>query len=134
MTTLTRTDTSLISRWWWTVDRWSLGAIGIMILIGAVLTMAASPAVAERIGLDAFHFARRQFAYTPLAVMAMLIASLLSPVGVKRLALLVFGGALILTTATLFVGAEVKGATRWLSVGSLSLQPSEFLKPSFAVV
>ncbi|MGZ8407535.1 MAG: FtsW/RodA/SpoVE family cell cycle protein [Caulobacteraceae bacterium] len=134
MTTLTRTDTSLISRWWWTVDRWSLGAIGIMILIGAVLTMAASPAVAERIGLDTFHFARRQFAYIPLAVMAMLIASLLAPIGVKRLALLVFGGALILTTATLFVGAEVKGATRWLSVGGLSLQPSEFLKPSFAVV
>jgi cell division protein FtsW len=134
MTTLTRTDTSLIGRWWWTVDRWSLGAIGIMILIGAVLTMAASPAVAERIGLDAFYFARRQFAYIPLAVMAMLIASLLAPIGVKRLALLVFGGALILTTATLFVGAEVKGATRWLSVGGLSLQPSEFLKPSFAVV
>jgi cell division protein FtsW len=134
MTTLTRTDTSLISRWWWTVDRWSLGAVGIMILIGAVLTMAASPAVAERIGLDAFYFARRQFAYIPLAVIAMLIASLLSPIGVKRLALLVFGGALILTTATLFVGAEVKGATRWLFVGGLSLQPSEFLKPSFAVV
>jgi cell division protein FtsW len=134
MTTLTRTDTSLISRWWWTVDRWSLGAVGIIILIGAVLTMAASPAVAERIGLDAFHFARRQFTYIPVAVMAMLMASLLSPTGVKRFALLVFGGALILTAATLFVGAEVKGATRWLSIGGLSLQPSEFLKPAFAVV
>jgi cell division protein FtsW len=134
MTTLTRTDTSLISRWWWTVDRWSLGAVGIIILIGVVLTMAASPAVAERIGLDTFHFARRQFAYIPLAVMAMLIASLLSPTGVKRFAFLVFGGALMLTAATLFVGAEVKGATRWLSLGGLSLQPSEFLKPAFAVV
>jgi cell division protein FtsW len=134
MTSLTRTDTSLISRWWWTVDRWSLGAVGVIILIGVVLTMAASPAVAERIGLDAFHFARRQFTYIPLAVLAMLLASLLSPTGVKRFALLVFVGALTLTVATLFFGAEVKGATRWIYIGGMSLQPSEFLKPAFAVV
>lgn len=134
MTSLTRTDTSLISRWWWTVDRWSLGAVGVIILIGVVLTMAASPAVAERIGLDAFHFARRQFAYLPLAIMAMMLASLLSPTGVKRFALLVFVGALTLTAATLHFGVEVKGATRWLSIGGFSLQPSEFLKPAFAVV
>lgn len=134
MTSLTRTDTSLISRWWWTVDRWSLGAVGVIILIGIVLTMAASPAVAERIGLDAFHFARRQFTYVPLAVFAMLFASLLSPIGVRRFALLMFAGALTLTAATLFFGVEVKGATRWLYIGGLSLQPSEFLKPAFAVV
>ncbi len=134
MTSLTRTDTSLISRWWWTVDRWSLGAVGVIILIGMVLTMAASPAVAERIGLDAFHFARRQFTYMPLAVLAMLCASLLSPTGVRRFALLMFAGALTLTAATLFFGIEVKGATRWLYIGGLSLQPSEFLKPAFAVV
>lgn len=134
MTSLARTDTSLISRWWWTVDRWSLAAVGVIILIGIVLTMAASPAVAERIGLDAFHFARRQFAYLPLAILAMLLASLLSPTGVKRFALLVFAGALLLTAATLHYGIEVKGATRWLSIGGLSLQPSEFLKPAFAVV
>lgn len=134
MTSLTRTDTSLISRWWWTVDRWSLAAVGIIILIGVVLTMAASPAVAERIGLDAFHFARRQFAYIPLAVIVMMLASLLSPTGVKRVALFMFVCALMLTIATLFIGAEVKGATRWLYIGGLSLQPSEFLKPAFAVV
>jgi cell division protein FtsW len=134
MSSLTRTDTSLISRWWWTVDRWSLGAVGVIILIGIVLTMAASPAVAERIGLDAFHFARRQFTYLPLAVLAMLLASLLSPTGVKRFALLLFVGALTLTAATLSFGAEVKGATRWLYIGGMSLQPSEFLKPAFAVV
>ncbi len=134
MTSLTRTDTSLISRWWWTVDRWSLAAVGVIILIGVVLTMAASPAVAERIGLDAFHFARRQFTYLPLAILAMLLASLLSPTGVKRFALLVFVGALTLTAATLHYGVEVKGATRWLYIGGLSLQPSEFLKPAFAVV
>ena len=69
MTTFARTDTSLLGRWWWTVDRWTLGALLSLVAVGLVLTMAASPAVAERIGLDAFHFARRQVAYVPLEEM-----------------------------------------------------------------
>lgn len=134
MTSFARTDTSLLARWWWTIDRWSLGAVLLIVLIGMVLTMAASPAVAERIGLDAFHFARRQFSYLPIAISVMMFASLLSPTGVRRIAILAFAVSLALTIATLFVGMEIKGATRWLQVGGLSLQPSEFLKPAFAVV
>ena len=49
MSTLARTDKSLFGRWWWTVDRWMLIAIVAIAAIGAVLTLAASPAVAERI-------------------------------------------------------------------------------------
>ena len=66
--TFARTDTSILSRWWWTVDRWLLVALVIIAAFGAVLTMAASPAVAHRIGLDAFYFARRQFFFLPAAV------------------------------------------------------------------
>lgn len=134
MTTFARTDTSLISRWWWTVDHWTIVAIICLAGAGIVLTMAASPAVAERLQYDPFHFAHRQFVYIPLAIGLMLVTSLLSPKGVQRVALGVLAAALVLTFATLFKGEEVKGATRWLSVFGLSLQPSEFLKPSFAVV
>lgn len=133
MNSFARTDKSLISRWWWTVDRWTLGAVLLLAGAGVVLTMAASPAVAERIGVDSFYFARRQFVYVPIAVVIMLITSLLSPVGVRRICLGMFGLALLMTLATLFVGTEIKGATRWLSVGGQSIQPSEFLKPAFAV-
>ena len=132
--TFARTDTSILARWWWTVDRWILGAILLMVLAGGVMTMAASPAVAERIGLEAFHFARRQSAYLPAAVLVMLGVSMLAPRGIRRVAALVFVVALALTVATLFSGAEIKGATRWLRIGGFSLQPSEFLKPAFAVV
>ncbi len=134
MTSFARTDTSLISRWWWTVDRWTIIAIIFLAAVGVVLTMAASPAVAERLQYDPFHFARRQFVYIPLAIGVMLATSLLSPKGVQRMALVILAGSFVLTVATLFVGAEVKGATRWLNVLGLSIQPSEFLKPSFAVV
>jgi cell division protein FtsW len=129
-----RTDTSLLGRWWWTIDRWTLGTIMLIAALGIVLTMAASPAVAERIGLDPFYFARHQASYIPMALIVMLTTSLLSPKGVLRTAAIMLLISFLATVATLFVGAEVKGATRWLYVGGTSVQPSEFLKPAFAVV
>ena len=134
MSALTRTDTSIVGRWWWTVDHWILTAVALLIASGALLTLAASPAVADRIGLDSFHFVRRQFLLLVPAVGLMLAVSLLSPRGVRRLAVAGFVISLALVAATLLGGDEVKGARRWLYLGTWSLQPSEFLKPTFAVV
>lgn len=134
MTTFARTDTSLVGRWWWTVDKWLLVAILTLAFVGAVLTLAASPAVANRIGLDAFHFARRQFVFLPLGLAVMVLVSFLAPRGVRRLALALTGVSFALMVATLFVGQEIKGATRWIVIGGLSVQPSEFVKPGFAVL
>jgi cell division protein FtsW len=134
MTTFARTDTSVISRWWWTVDRWTLGIVLLMIGIGMVLITAASPAVAERIGLQTFHFAWRQFAFLPVALAIMLATSMLTPKSVRRSAMILFVVFLALTAATLVVGTEIKGARRWLHIAGLSVQPSEFLRPAFAVV
>ncbi len=134
MKTFARTDTSIVGRWWWTIDRWTLAAVVVIAALGAILVMAASPAVAHRIGLDNYYFVRRQFVFLPMALGIMLVTSLLSPHAVRRLALAMFVGALIGMVLVLFVGAEIKGASRWLSIAGLSLQPSEFIKPSFAVV
>ena len=71
MLTFARTDNSVIGRWWWTVDRWTIVALAILIAIGTLLIMAASPAVAERIGADRFHFVRRQVIFLTPAVAVM---------------------------------------------------------------
>lgn len=134
MTAIARTDTSLVGRWWWTVDRWTLAALAAIVAIGAMLTLAASPPVAERLGFDAFHFARRQFVFLGLAAAITFGTSFLSYRGVRRLGLVCFAVATTLTAATLFIGPEIKGATRWLQYRSFSLQPSEFIKPSFAIL
>ncbi|NFV81228.1 putative lipid II flippase FtsW [Magnetospirillum aberrantis] len=129
-----RTDTSIMGRWWWTVDRWTIAALFLLAGIGLLLTMAASPAVADRIGADSFHFIRRQFIFLAPAMVVMVGVSLLTPKQVRRLGVVGFGCCLFLLLAVLFVGPEVKGATRWINVAGISIQPSEFTKPTFAVI
>jgi cell division protein FtsW len=129
-----RTDTSIVGRWWWTVDRWTLIAILVLALTGTILTLAASPSVATHIGYDSFYFVTREMIYLPLALGLAFSVSLLEPRAIRRLALAVFIVALMLTAMTLLVGTDIKGARRWLHLGPLSIQPSEFVKPAFAVV
>lgn len=134
MIALARTDTSLLGRWWWTVDRWLITCLLLIIAMGAIMVLAASPSVAERIGLDAYHFVRRQFIILPLALTVMFAVSLLSPLQVRRLAAIGFLGCVVLLALTPLVGAEIKGARRWVSLAGMSLQVSEFVKPCLAVI
>lgn len=134
MTAFTRADISVLGRWWWTIDRWTLAAVAVLIGFGILLTLAASPSVAARLNLDAFYFARRQFAFLPLALGALFAVSLLSPRGVVRLAVVVLAVALIGVVLTFWIGVEIKGARRWINLGLVSVQPSEFVKPALAVV
>lgn len=132
-----RTDTSVLGRWWWTVDRWTLAALMALIGFGYVMMLAASPAVAERvIGSSARGLLlAKQVVFLGLAASLMVAVSLLSPRAVRRVAAVGCLAALALTAATLVVGFETKGARRWLNIPLLgTMQPSEFLKPCLAVV
>ncbi len=131
-----RADTSTLGRWWWTIDRWTLAALLALVGFGYVMMLAASPAVAERIGASSRNmFFIRQIVYLAGATAAMLAVSMLSIRQVRLLGWLGLGVSLAMVAATLVMGVEIKGARRWLSVPGLgSIQPSEFLKPCFAVV
>ncbi|KAA0688957.1 putative lipid II flippase FtsW [Azospirillum brasilense] len=135
MITFDRTDQSVFGRWWWTVDRWQLAALAALMALGTVLITAASPPVAERIGIqDTFYFVERHLMMLIPSVAIMCGVSLLSPRGVRRAALVVFLISVAMVYATLVVGVEIKGARRWIHIPGLSIQPSEFVKPAFAVV
>jgi cell division protein FtsW len=133
-TTVARTDISTVGRWWWTIDKWILAATTLLILIGIILNFAAGPPAAERIGAETFHFVRRQMVFLPLAIMVIFGISLMAPVQVRRFAVIGFLIAFGLMLLTLLIGIEVKGAKRWIYFAGMSLQPSEFIKPFFAVV
>jgi cell division protein FtsW len=123
-----------LAEWWRSIDRPLAGAILFLMLCGLLLSFAASPAVAERIGVDAMHFVKRHAIFLAPAVVLFVAASFLTPRQVRRSALLLLGISILLLIATLFLGAEVKGSRRWISIAGFSLQPSEFMKPAFVVV
>jgi cell division protein FtsW len=124
----------IIPLWWRTVDRWSLAAILGLFLAGMLLGLAASPPLAVKNGLDPFHYVTRQAAFGVVALVAMLVVSMLAPVTLRRLAVLAFLGSFVAVALLPVFGTDFgKGAVRWYSLGFASLQPSEFLKPTFAI-
>jgi cell division protein FtsW len=131
---VSRVERTLFAQWWWTVDRLLLAAIAVLMMTGIVLSLAASPAVATRIGLDAFYFVNRHAMYLAPTLLVIIAVSFLTPRQIRRLSLAVFLVALALTFATLVVGAEVKGARRWIVLAGVNIQPSEFLKPAFVIL
>jgi cell division protein FtsW len=129
-----RSDRSLLADWWFTVDRLLLTALLALLGVGLVLSLAASPAVALKKGLAAFHFVERHVAFAGAGVVVMLGVSLLSPRNIRRLSLATFLVALAAMVAVLFVGDEINGSRRWLRTAGFSVQPSEFAKPAFVVL
>ncbi len=127
---ISRAVRSPFAEWWWTVDRWLLAALGILMVIGIVLAMAGSPPVAERLHLSTFHFVNRQVLYLIPASAILIATSFLTPRHVRRAALVAFAVGMALVVVTILFGQEVKGARRWI----FGIQPSEFVKPAFVVL
>lgn len=123
-----------IAEWWWTVDRELLFSLIALMAFGVLLSFAASPAVAERIGLGSWHFTQRHIMFLGPVLVVMIGTSMLDARWVRVVAL----GTLVVFTfllgLTLRYGVEIKGATRWLHIMGQSVQPSEFVKPAFAVI
>jgi cell division protein FtsW len=134
MSLISRSDRGLLARWWFTVDRQLMSATLLLMAIGVLVSMAASPPVATRIGVEPYHFVKSQLFYLSIAAIALLFISTLERVWVRRLGLVGFAGAIFLMLLALKFGPEIKGAHRWLDVGPISLQPSEFAKPCFVIV
>src|ERR1044072_5005847 len=131
---ISREQRTPLSEWWWTVDRPLLAAIVALIVGGVILSLAASPPVATRIGLDPFHFFGRHVLFLLPSFVVMIGVSFLSPRQIRRLAMLVFAVSIILIVATLLFGAEVKGSRRWITLLGVNIQASESAKPAFVVV
>jgi cell division protein FtsW len=129
-----RRDTSILGRWWWTVDRWSLGALAILMALGILLSFAASPPVADRLNLGGFYFVKRHVIMMIPTLFVLVSTSLMTPRQIRRLASFVYLAGLFLLVLTITNGMEIKGARRWISFGSFSIQASEFVKPAFAVL
>ncbi len=134
MFTLDRRNTTALGRWWWTIDRPMVIAIMLLISMGVFLIAAASPPVAQRIGLPDFYFVTRHQIFLGLSIFVMVAVSMVDHHNIKRIALIGLALSLLVMLLLPLIGYENKGAIRWVRIAGLSLQPSEFMKPCFAVV
>ncbi len=125
----------IVPKWWRTIDKWSVSCILMLFAVGILLGLAASPPLAEKNGFQPFHYVQRQAFFGCVALLAMMLTSMMSPVLVRRLAVIGFIASFIALLLLPVFGTDFgKGAVRWYSLGFASLQPSEFLKPGFVVV
>lgn len=133
--TVSRSDKSGFAAWWWTTDRVAFSAMIVLIALGLMLACAASPAATgSAFTAGDFRYAAKQIAFAAIASVILVFVSNLSIKAVKLSAAIVYALALIGSTLVLFSGDEVLGAKRWIDFGWMTLQPSEFLKPGFAVL
>ncbi|MCP4385569.1 MAG: putative lipid II flippase FtsW [Hyphomicrobiales bacterium] len=131
---ISRADRTPFSEWWWTVDKGLLSGFVALMIGGVVLSLAGSPAVAERLGYDSYHFVNRHLFFFLPALAVLVATSFLSPRQARRIALFLLVGSLVLMLAVLLVGTEINGSRRWITIMGLSVQPSEFMKPAFVVI
>lgn len=131
---LNNTKRKIVTRWWSAVDRYILSTVLILIALGIALLMASSPAVAQRLGFESFYFVKRQVVYLIFGLAVMITISTFNVVTTRRLAVLGFIACLALLVSVEFVGYETKGAQRWIRILGFSVQPSEMIKPFFAVL
>ena len=129
-----RQNKNIFTGWWWTVDKLSLLAITMIILFGAVMVATTSPAIADRIGYDSFHFAKKQLMFLLGTFLIIVTVSFMPPIAIRRIATFGFLVSILLMVGVVLFGHEINGAKRWIFIAGQSLQPSEFMKPFFIIV
>ncbi|MBL4616102.1 MAG: cell division protein FtsW [Robiginitomaculum sp.] len=127
---------SIIRDWYWSVDKISVLAVGLLILIGLLLSLASSPGAADRRDLiDPFYYLSRHLMFAGLAAVSVFVISMFSRRNARLLAFLALVCSLLfMIYILLFVDYTAGEAKRWIRIGSFTLQPSEFLKPGLMVM
>ncbi len=131
---LDRRNTSALGRWWFTVDRAAFFCMLALICIGFFLVMAGSPPVARRLGYTDFYFVSRHQIFLGISTLVMVVVSMMESDRIRKIALMGFTLSLLLLLLLPLIGFENKGSIRWLRLGGMSIQPSEFMKPCLAVM
>ena len=134
MVNFSRHSHSALAKWLWTVDKVILIASFILIALGVILDVTASPAVARKINVDDYWFVRKQLFYVGASIATIFLLSLCRLKTIRRVSIVGFILLIGLLILTLFFGFETKGAKRWMSLFGFSVQASEFMKPVFIIV
>jgi cell division protein FtsW len=132
--TFDRTSLNFIKKWWIDIDKINFFIIFGIIIFGLMMTASSSPVIAKKINVEKFFFLKKQIIFAIIAIFLMIAISFLNIEKVKSIGIFGLGLTIFLLIGVLFFGSNTKGATRWLSIGGFTLQPSEFAKTFFVIL
>lgn len=126
-------DHSFIGLWFRGIDRWSLLATAVLLIIGVLVSFSISPDIGARLGLGSYILAYKHSVFAGAAWVLLLVCSMMTPHETARISLFILIGAVLGLIMLPFLGQSYNGSTRWLDLGPISVQPSEIVKPAFAI-
>ena len=131
---ISRNDKNYVSRYWWSIDHWNLLQILILAFIGSIMILAAGAAVAEKHNFEELYVFKHHILYLLFSIFCMIFTTFLSDKGIIRLSLMGLIICVLLLFLVMLFGPDKNGASRWLIIGNISMQPSEFIKPFFVII
>jgi cell division protein FtsW len=135
---LSRADTGRLALWYAEVDRVLLFMVLLLIATGLLAIAVASPVAAEiserrGVPMHDLNYLFRQLVFLGVSLPMLLWAATRSKKEIRQIAVWGTVAGIVGLFLVQIVGTEVNGARRWLGPGMFRLQPSEFLKPCFAI-
>jgi len=127
-------EENLLYRWWLTVDKTSIFLILILMFLGLLMCMASSTELAVENGKGSFFYVRKQAIFCVVGFVILIGLSMSSIKFIRRISIILFFFSLSLLIVIPIFGTDFgKGAYRWLSLGFISFQPSELIKPFYVI-
>ena len=105
-----------------------LTALFLLVITGLVILYSTSAYNGDVKFHDSFYYLKKQVFATLLGIAGMFVVANMDYHVWRHFAVLGYLTAILLSVAVLFIGDEINGSKRWLSLGPLSFQPSEFAK------
>jgi len=119
---------------WTSLDKWIFFSTLLLMIIGILLTLSSSVIYSNKLNISDNYLIKKHLLILPLSIFIILFLSNLSPEKIVIFSFLTFSIFLVLSLMPYFLSSEVKGANRWINIFNFSVQPSEFLKPTFVIV
>ena len=127
-------DKDYTKHWWINIDKWIFFLTLFLIFIGFFLILSSSSSYENRYDLKDGYLIKKHLLFVPISIFIILFFSFISVKDLIKFSIVIFVFALILTFIPIALNTEIQGAKRWIKIYFISLQPSELLKPSFAVL
>jgi cell division protein FtsW len=111
-------------------DAFIVATVGTLVAIGLVMIFSASSVVAVAYHHDAGYYLKRQVAWLAVAIASAYVAYRIDYRKLRQIAPIALGLNIVGLILVLVphIGTLSGGATRWLGVGSVQFEPSEFAK------